>query len=319
MIPMASQITCVSIVCSNVYSGDQRKHQSSVSLAFVRGIQRSSVDSPHKGPVTLKMFPFDDVIMIMRSPLLLDTGRTVSRQWQHRSTWQRRCSEKKKFPSPYLSALSLFRNTPPRRWWLQLESRSKVDYSDVTINDIAPQITLPIDCLFKRFRLRSKETLKPVLLSICEEIWPVTNGFPSQTNSDVESASMTWRHHRLWSDRRHERMTRYKTVIVNNPGMTARRHAHWTQSKIPLALGITLWRRQMETFSVLLAHCAGNSLVTGEFPSQNPVTLSFDILFALCLNKRPFVQSWLSNTSLDLLSNTTTMTTPYRWLGARLQ
>ena len=42
---------------------DQRKHQISASLAFVRGIHRSPVDSPHKGPVTLKMFPFDDVIM----------------------------------------------------------------------------------------------------------------------------------------------------------------------------------------------------------------------------------------------------------------
>ena len=42
---------------------DQRKLQSSVSLAFVRGIHRWSVDSPHKGPVTRKIFPFYDVIM----------------------------------------------------------------------------------------------------------------------------------------------------------------------------------------------------------------------------------------------------------------
>ena len=64
MSAMASQITSVWIVCSIVYSGaDQRKHQSSASLAFVRGINRSPVDSPHKGPVTWKMFPFDDVIM----------------------------------------------------------------------------------------------------------------------------------------------------------------------------------------------------------------------------------------------------------------
>ena len=49
----------------NVYSGvDQRKHQSSASLAFVWGIHRWSVDSPHKGPVTRRMFPFDDVIMV---------------------------------------------------------------------------------------------------------------------------------------------------------------------------------------------------------------------------------------------------------------
>ena len=47
----------------NVYSGaDQRKHQSSASLAFVRWIHRWAVNSPHKWPVTRKMFPFDDVI-----------------------------------------------------------------------------------------------------------------------------------------------------------------------------------------------------------------------------------------------------------------
>ena len=61
---MASQITGVSTVCSAVCSGaDQRKHQSSASLAFVRGIHRWPVNSPHKGPVTRKMSPFDDVIM----------------------------------------------------------------------------------------------------------------------------------------------------------------------------------------------------------------------------------------------------------------
>ena len=42
---------------------DQRKHQSSASLAFVRGIHRWPVNSPHKWPVTRKMFPFDDVIV----------------------------------------------------------------------------------------------------------------------------------------------------------------------------------------------------------------------------------------------------------------
>ena len=61
---MASQITSLTIVYSIVYSGaDQRKHQSSASLAFVRGIHQWPVNSPHKWPVTRKMFPFDDVIM----------------------------------------------------------------------------------------------------------------------------------------------------------------------------------------------------------------------------------------------------------------
>ena len=64
MSAMASQITGVSIVCSAVcLGGDQRKHQGSASLAFVGGIHRWPMDSPHKGPVTRKVFPFDDVIM----------------------------------------------------------------------------------------------------------------------------------------------------------------------------------------------------------------------------------------------------------------
>ena len=61
---IASQITSLTIVYSTVYSdADQRKHQSSASLAFVRGIHRGPVNSPQKWPVTRKMFPFDDVIM----------------------------------------------------------------------------------------------------------------------------------------------------------------------------------------------------------------------------------------------------------------
>ena len=54
---MASQIISLTIVYSTVYSGsDQRKHQSSASLAFVRGIHRWPVNPPHKGPVTRKSF-----------------------------------------------------------------------------------------------------------------------------------------------------------------------------------------------------------------------------------------------------------------------
>ena len=56
---MASQITSLPIIYLTVYSSaEQRKNQSSTFLAFV-----SPVNSPHKGPETRKMFPFDDVIM----------------------------------------------------------------------------------------------------------------------------------------------------------------------------------------------------------------------------------------------------------------
>ena len=61
---MASQITSLTIVYSTAHSGaDQRKHQSSAWLVFVRGIRRSPVNSRHTGPVTRNMFISDDVIM----------------------------------------------------------------------------------------------------------------------------------------------------------------------------------------------------------------------------------------------------------------
>ena len=88
---IASQITRLTIVYSTVYSdADQRKHQSSASLAFVRGIHRGPVNSPHKWSVTRKMFPFDDVIMFREVTNLVEvlfsktsrhrSPRTVSRQ-----------------------------------------------------------------------------------------------------------------------------------------------------------------------------------------------------------------------------------------------
>ena len=46
---------------------DQRKHQSSASTAFVSGIHRGPVNSPHKWPVTREVFPFDDIIRITKS------------------------------------------------------------------------------------------------------------------------------------------------------------------------------------------------------------------------------------------------------------
>ena len=55
---------------------------------------------------------------------------------------------------------------------------------------------------------------------------------------------------------------------------------------------LSWWRHQMETFSALLAICAGNSPVPGEFPTQRPATRSFYVFFDLRLNKRLSKQSW---------------------------
>ena len=65
--------------------------------------------------------------------------------------------------------------------------------------------------------------------------------------------------------------------------MTQQSKSGWTSS---------WWSHQMETFSALLAICAGNSPVPGEFPTQRPVTRSFDVYFDLRLNKRLCKQSW---------------------------
>ena len=114
---MASSITSLTSVYSTVYSGaDQRKYQRSTSLALVREIHRWPANSPHKGPVTRKMFPFDDVIMsphwpsqcaVIRlypcivlnvnqfwaqnwNPVCQITCLHMSRQFRCRATWQKR-------------------------------------------------------------------------------------------------------------------------------------------------------------------------------------------------------------------------------------
>ena len=74
------------------------------------------------------------------------------------------------------------------------------------------------------------------------------------------------------------------------------------------------WRYQMETSSALLAMCAGNSPVTGEFPTLRPVTRSFDVLFDLRLNKRLSKQWrgwWFGSPSLPLWRH---CNATYRWL-----
>ena len=59
-------------------------------------------------------------------------------------------------------------------------------------------------------------------------------------------------------------------------GLVGTRKLHWGARPVP-GMSQTWWRHQMETFSALLALCEGNSSVTGEFPSQRPVTRSFDV------------------------------------------
>ena len=99
-------------------------------------------------------------------------------------------------------------------------------------------------------------------------LWPIfiqnPYGFPWYCLSNLWWRSL-WRLQMSWCQ------------IGSRPGIVNNRY--WS------------WRHQIETFSAILALCVGNSPVTGEFPSQRPMTWSFDIFFDLHLNK------WLSKQS----------------------
>ena len=69
-------------------------------------------------------------------------------------------------------------------------------------------------------------------------------------------------------------------------------HFQWLTLIVAQRWRFSWWRHQMETFSALLAICAGNSTVTCEFPAERPVMRSFDVFFDLRLNKRLSKQSW---------------------------
>ena len=122
---IASQITSLIIVYSTVYSDAvQRKYQSSASLAFVWGLPRGPINSPHKWPVTRKMFPFGDVIMEITSlsmiKMVINSNYPLSKNSMSfalyfRMTWRsRQCLETKfyckllHFVSEYITIQSKF-------------------------------------------------------------------------------------------------------------------------------------------------------------------------------------------------------------------
>ena len=113
MTMLASQITSLAVVYSIVYSGvDQRKHQSSASLAFVREIHRGPVNFPQKWPVTRKIFPFDDVIMLaigLRHDCLganKTTLKLVDKIYRYRTTGKHNTSAPGKSGSDFKNSVS---------------------------------------------------------------------------------------------------------------------------------------------------------------------------------------------------------------------
>ena len=138
--------------------------------------------------------------------------------------------------------------------------------------------------------------------------WPLwgefTGEFPAHRASNAENVPIWWRHHikhvvsEIWADFIHRtRMNRvyYYQLIWILHGLLVCNSAEWTTTQPWWRRGMHMlcalyawswWRHPIETFPALLALGGGNSPVTGEFPSQRPVTRSFDDFFDLRLNRR---------------------------------
>ena len=159
--PMASQITNLTIVYLIVYSGtDQRKHQSPASLAFVGGIHRGPVNSPHKRPVTRKMFLFDDVIMRHLCVGLLD--------------------------HPYMHIVLIAQansNVKPLQWC----------YMSVKSPITGNTSVFSIACSSKRSEISMFHITGPY-----NGKQPVAGGCLAQMANNAESVFSWWRHHAAW-------------------------------------------------------------------------------------------------------------------------
>ena len=186
---IASQITSLTIVYSIVYSdADQRKHQSSASLAFVRGIHRVPGNFPHKWPVTRKMFPFDDVIMVLhlQKPHLVKFRTWRSMKGMVRIKWS--CVRGSASPATWHAGLV------SGHWKITLQWR--LNTRDCVSNH-QPRRCL-LNCVFRR---KSKKTSKLHVTGLCAGNSPVTSEFPAQMASNAGHVSIWWRHHtdRLFS------------------------------------------------------------------------------------------------------------------------
>ena len=110
---------------------------------------------------------------------------------------------------------------------------------------------------------------------------------PSQRAINSENVFIWWRHHAL---------TFVCSVLLNVLASYLKDKSDCTVHSSEMFAEshykqLSWWRHQMDTFSALLAICAGNSPVPGEFPTQMPVTRSFDAYFDLRPNKRLSKQS----------------------------
>ena len=153
-----------------------------------------------------------------------------------------------------------------------------------------------LECLLNRlFRCRAKKTPKLRFTGLCEGNSPVADEFPALRASNGATGWVI-ASNSLIRPRFHPCPIEHKTTSVAVFVMRSIFWLAWAwQSKV-LSIEIrwwyfSRWHHQMETFSASLALCAGNSPVTGEFPSQRPVTRSFDVFVDMRLSKRLSKQS----------------------------
>ena len=189
MSAMASHIISLTVVYSTVCSGaNQRKHQSSTLLAFVWGIHRSPVNSPHRGPVTWKIFPFDDVIMSSSdeciglwnyAEMLAIDSRMNTKLAKIKLT---RCQYKSGISNVYSGKCVWY---DPLQW--HHNERHGISYRQ------------PHNCLLHcLFRHRSKKMSKLHVTGLCAGNSPVTSEFPTRRASNTENISIWWCHHEFF-------------------------------------------------------------------------------------------------------------------------
>ena len=160
---MASQITSLTIVNSTVFWGaGQRKHQSSASQVFVRGIHRGLVNSPHKWPVTRKMFPFDDVII----PYFVASSWT---EWALNVLIQKKFEHKVAWKYDYNTSITIL-----MAFALRWRDNERDGVSNHQPHDFLSNVYSGAD--------QSKYS-------------PFTGEFPAQRASNVETVSIWWHHH----------------------------------------------------------------------------------------------------------------------------
>ena len=218
---MAFQITRLTIVYSTVYSGaDQRKHQGSASVAFVRVIHWWPVNSLHKWPVTRKMFPFDDVIICITQKTFCDSWSAsgilqTCKGWITHGPEFRRCCpcwpDYGLFWSimVYLHICQSYGNrewlkTKPNAYifiWYRNVIEMIIDlfglhYNDVIMGSMVSQITsLAIVDSTVYSGADQRKHQSSASLAFVRENSPVTGEFPAQMASDAENVSIWWRHH----------------------------------------------------------------------------------------------------------------------------